>query len=155
MKTTKKPKFVYVTCINTTPKKLWRALTKTDFIREYWMGRENTSTWKRGAVLESHTPEGELEWRGKILESKPPQRLIYTFQMDGPKQPVSRVTFEIETLDKKTMYSGKAVMLTVTHEGYNPSSPQFKGISSGWPVILSGLKTLLETGKSLGIKYDC
>lgn len=148
-----KPAFVYVVYIDTTPQKLWRALTDTKHIRQYWMGRTNTSTWRKGAALLSCDPEGELEWQGKIIDSQPPRRLVYTFQMASPNQPVTRVTYLVEKLGKGSAQLGKGVRLTVTHEGYAPGSPQLKGISSGWPSILSGLKTLLETGKSLGITW--
>jgi Activator of Hsp90 ATPase homolog 1-like protein len=49
---------------------------------------------------------------------------------------------------------GKLVKLTLTHEGFAEGSKFLKGISKGWPVILSGLKSLLETGKPLDIPYD-
>ncbi len=148
-----KPRYVYVTYINTTPRKLWRALTDTALIRQYWVGRTNTSTWKKGAGLESRSPDGELEWAGKILESRPPHRLVYTFRMDGAGQPVTKVTCQIDKLGKNSPQRGKGLRLTVTHEGYAPGSPQLEGISTGWPVILSGLKTLVETGKGLGITW--
>ena len=74
------PKLVYVTLIRTTPAELWTALTDPDFIRQYWFGRRNTSTWKEGEVIESHSPQGELEWHGKILKNVPEQELVFTFE---------------------------------------------------------------------------
>ncbi len=145
--------YVYVTYINTTPRALWRALTDRDFIRQYWMGRQNTSTWRRGAKIESRSPEGELEWHGKILESDPPRRLVYTFQGAGPRRPVTRATFEIEPMAKNSPYRGRGVRLTVTHAGFRFGGSDYKGIAGGWPAILSGLKSLLETGRGLGIRY--
>jgi uncharacterized protein YndB with AHSA1/START domain len=148
-----KLQFVYVTYINTTPRELWRALTDPGFIRQYWLGRENTSTWKKGAGLESRSPEGELEWDGRIIESKPPRRLVYTFRGSEGGEAASRVAFEIETLSKKSGPQGGALRLTVTHDRFPPRSKVFPGICEGWPVILSGLKTLLESGRGLGMSW--
>jgi len=139
--------------IHTTPRDLWRALTDTGFIRQYWLGRENISAWKKGSALESRSPDGELEWQGKIVATQPLRRLVYTFQGTESHEPPSRVTFEIETLDKKRGPQGEAVRLTVTHDRFPPRSKIFPGICEGWPVILSGLKTLLESGRGLGMTW--
>ena len=146
------PPYVYVTYINTTPRALWRALTDSKFIAQYWMGRQNTSTWKKGAKLESRSPKGELEWQGKILESKPPRRLVYTFESVEKKPHVSIASFDIEPVAKNSPYRGAGVRLIVRHEGVRPGE-EYKGISSGWPAILSSLKSLLETGRGLGLKH--
>ena len=143
-----KPKFVYVTYINTTPEKLWEALTTARFIEQYWFGRGNESEWKKGSAIESRSPEGELEWRGKVLQSEPPRLLSYTFDVVGESEPPSRVTFEIEPLGPNTKPQGHAVRLTVTHEDFPHDSKVYPGICEGWPAILSSLKSLLETGRS-------
>jgi uncharacterized protein YndB with AHSA1/START domain len=148
-----KLRFVYVTYINTTPKKLWEALINPELIEQYWMGRHNTSKWKRGAAIESRSPDGELEWRGEIVESKPPRRLVYSFGGADSKEEASRVTFEIDSLDRKKGPQGEALRLTVTHDKFPPRSKSYAGVSEGWPAILSGLKSLLETGRSLGISW--
>jgi uncharacterized protein YndB with AHSA1/START domain len=144
-----KLRFVYVMYINTTPPKLWKALIAPELIRDYWLGRHNTSTWKRGAPLESRAPDGELEWQGKIVEIKPLRRLVYTFCELGRKEPASRVTFEIELINRRTGPQGEALRLTVTHDQFSPRSQAYLGVCEGWPAILSGLKSLLETGRSL------
>jgi len=153
----RKAEFVYVTYINTTPRKLWRALTDPALIRQYWMGRTNTSTWRKGAPLESRSPAGELEWHGRIVENKPPHRLSYTFGGVDPKDTQTLVTFDVESLAKDSVHRGKGLRVTVTHRGYAPGSRDLKSISAGWPAILSGLKTLLETGRKLPVVYvgDC
>lgn len=147
------PEFLYVTYIQTTPRKLWKALVDPELIRQYWMGRHNTSGWKKGDVLESRSPEGELEWQGKILESDPPRRLVYTFQGEESKEPYTTVTFDIEPVTGSSPFRGRGVKLTVTHGGFKPGSKMLGGISQGWPAILSGLKSLLETGKALGLTH--
>lgn len=148
-----KPKFVYVIHINTTPEKLWEALTTTDFIQQYWFGRKNESAWKSDSAIESRSPEGELEWRGQVLRSKPPRLLSYTFDCIGYGEPPSRVTFEIEPLGANTKQQGQAVRLTVTHDNFPPNSKVYPGICEGWPAILSSLKSLLETGRSLELTW--
>lgn len=148
-----KPTFVYVTHIATTPERLWEALTSAEFIEQYWFGRKNESKWKKGAVIESRSPKGDLQWQGKILESKPPLRLSYTFDVVGQGEPPSRVIFEIQPLGRNTHPQGRAVRLTVTHEGFLLDSKIFPGICEGWPAILSGLKSLLETGRSLELTW--
>ena len=71
MKTkTNHPDYVYVTYINTTPQKLWAALTDPKLIPQYWLSRTSVSTWKKGATVETRDPEGDLEWSGKIVESR-------------------------------------------------------------------------------------
>jgi uncharacterized protein YndB with AHSA1/START domain len=147
-------KFVYVTHIRTTPATLWRALIDPRFIEQYWMGRHNTSGWRKGSPLESRAPDGELEWKGKIVEIKKPRRLVYTFQPVDAGEPPSRVTFEIKTPGRGTDPRGETLQLTVTHEEFPAGSIVFPGISQGWPAILSSLKTLLETGRSLGLVFE-
>jgi len=144
-----KPQFVYVTYIECTPAALWKALTTTDVIRQYWSGRTNTSKWKKGAVLESRSPEGELEWQGKILESKRPHRLVYTFDVVDSKEGPSRVTFDIEPPKRTDRNRTSALKLTVTHDQFPVGSKVYQGVSNGWPKILSSLKSLLETGRAI------
>ena len=146
-------KLVYVTLIRTTPAELWTALTDPDFIRQYWFGRRNTSTWKEGEVIESHSPQGELEWHGKILKNVPEQELVFTFEELSLGEPPSRVTFKIERLGEGQRPQGDAVQLTVTHDEFPEGSKIREEVSNGWPSILSSLKSLLETGQSLQLGW--
>jgi uncharacterized protein YndB with AHSA1/START domain len=106
---TNKPDYVYVTYINTTPQKLWAALTNPKLIPQFWLGRRVVSTWAKGAEVTAHDADGDLEWTGKVVESRPPHRLTYTFQMPGSKQPVTRVTYDIEEIEKDSMLYGKGL----------------------------------------------
>lgn len=149
--------FVYVTYIDTTPEQLWQALTSAEFTRQYWGQRGIQSSWQTGDTVQLLKEDGSLDWSGRVLEATPPKRLCYTFdpatddEMPGyqgarvdltqPEKP-SRVTFEIEP------YLGK-VKLTLIHDQFEPSSKVLPGVSNGWPVILSGLKSLLEGKSSL------
>jgi uncharacterized protein YndB with AHSA1/START domain len=145
----RKPEFIYVTYIETTPEKLWQALTDGDFTERYWFGMRLRSQWKAGASFEMVRSDGTVSDAGKVVECDPPRRLAYTFinlSDEYKGEPPALATFVIEPL-------GKLVKLTLTHEGFAEGSKFFAGISRGWPAILSGLKSLLETGKPLEIPY--
>jgi uncharacterized protein YndB with AHSA1/START domain len=145
----RKPEFIYVTYIETTPEKLWQALTDGDFTERYWFGVRLRSDWKAGSSFEMVRTDGTVSDAGKVVECDPPRRLAYTFVnlSDEYKGELPALaTFVIEPL-------GKLVKLTLTHEGFAEDSKFFLGISKGWPAILSGLKSILETGKPLEIPY--
>jgi len=138
--------FVYVTYIATTPDKLWVALTAPEFTRQYWAGCWQKSDWKVGSSWDLMTPDGHVGDSGEILELDPPRRLVVTWDHQLFEEfrglGVTRATFEIEP-------SGEVVKLTVTHEAPQTAAKLLDALSSGWPGILSSLKTLLETGKAL------
>jgi len=142
-----KPEFVYTTYIETTPDKLWAALTSSEFSRQYWFGTELRTDWTIGspfALVMNGTPPDV----GEILEFDPPRRLSYTFrhvlQDELRNEKPTKVVFKLEP-------HGKLVKLTLTHEGFAEASKLLDGISKGWPAILSSLKSLLETGTALAI----
>jgi uncharacterized protein YndB with AHSA1/START domain len=152
MTTATKPSYVYVTYIATTPEKVWQALTDTDVTQEYRVGpnggcsRVNLSDWNPGSTWE-HQRDDEthaVDITGKVIESAPPWRLVISWARpseaaDEAKH--SRVTFNIESLREGL------VRLTVLHEDLERDLPMLAGIPSGWPSVLSKLKTLLETGR--------
>jgi uncharacterized protein YndB with AHSA1/START domain len=145
----RKPEFIYVTYIETTPEKLWEALTDGDFTEHYWFGVHLRSDWKVGSSFEMVRSNGTVSDAGKVVEYDPPRRLAYTFVnlSDEYKGELPALaTFVIEP-------HGKLVKLTLTHEGFAEDSKFLAGISKGWPAILSGLKSLLETGKPLDVPY--
>lgn len=141
-----KPKLVYETFIRTTPKKLWAAITKPEFTRQYWAGVENVSDWKQGSKWEHIGGDREREvWiTGKVLECDPPKRLVLSWVDPDNLKDKSRVTFEIEPM-------GDMVCLTVTHGSFKAGSPMAGKVSRGWPRVLSSMKSFLETGKGLNI----
>ena len=143
----RKPEFIYVTYIETTPEKLWEALTSSEFSKRYWFGTEVRSDWNVGSPFALVT-DGKTSDTGEILEADRPRRLSYTFKHelfeDMRDEPATKVVFTIEP-------HGKIVKLTVTHEGFAEGSKLLGAISNGWPAILSGLKSLLETGKVLAV----
>jgi uncharacterized protein YndB with AHSA1/START domain len=150
----KKPDYVYVTYIATTPEKVWQALVDTDVTRQYWAdpnagcARVNVSDWKPGSRWEHRRTDeaGTVDIAGKVVESTPPRRLVITWARpaevdDESKQ--SRVAFDIEP------YVDGVIRLTVTHDDLERDPKMFAGVSGGWPTVLSNLKTLLETGHAL------
>ena len=139
-----KPKQVYTTFIRTTPKKLWAAITKPEFTRQYWAGLANVSDWKKGSKWEHTTKENEVWITGKVLECVPPKRLVLSWADPDDLKDKSRVTFEIEAMEDMTC-------LTVTHGNFTPGSPTFKNVSWGWPRVLSSMKSFLETSQGLNI----
>ena len=135
--------FVYVTFIRTTPEKLWKALTEPEFTRQYWFGVTLECAWKAGSPWKMTYPDGTTTDTGEIIEIDPPRRMVIRWQnewkpelkAEGP----SLCTFELEP-------KGSAVKLTITHEIERPKSKLIVAVSGGWPLVLSNLKSLLETG---------
>jgi uncharacterized protein YndB with AHSA1/START domain len=142
-----RPEFVYVTYIETTPEKLWEALTSSEFTRRYWFNTEVRSDWMVGSPI-ALVMDGKTTDVGEILEADRPRRLSYTFKhvLDAElkKEPASKVVVTIEP-------HGKVVKLTLTHEGFVEGGKMLDGISKGWPAILASLKSLLESGTALAI----
>jgi uncharacterized protein YndB with AHSA1/START domain len=145
-----KPEFIYVTYIETTPDKLWQALTDGDFTERYWFGARLRSDWKVGSSFEMVRSDGTVSDAGKVVAYDPPRLLSYTFVNLSDKYKnefPALATFVLEPF-------GKLVKLTLTHEGFGEGSLMLAGISKGWPAILSGLKSLLETGQPLVIPFE-
>ena len=140
-----KPEFVYVIYIAATPEKVFEALTDEKMSEQYWVGNRVVSDWKIGAPFALKLKHGEKDVTGKVLEFDPPRRLAYSFHAahDGMEaEPPSRVTFELEPQRNQ-------VKLTVVHDTFEPGSKAFENVSRGWPLVLSSLKSYLETGKVL------
>ncbi|HVL42709.1 MAG TPA: SRPBCC family protein [Brevundimonas sp.] len=140
--------FVYVTFIVSTPEKVFEALTRPDVTRRYW-GHENVSDWTPGSKWR-HVRDNEektVNIVGKVVESSPPARLVITWanaSEEADPEAYSRVTFEIEPYDDM-------VRLTVSHDDLIVGSGMAAGVSKGWPIVLSSLKSLLETGQGLDV----
>lgn len=150
-----KPEFIYTTYIRTTPEKLWAALTTDVVVPRYWFGNQVNSTWGIGDAVQSINGEdGGLDWDGEVLVSEPPHKLVYTFRVESRDEPASQVTYLIEPAQPAEIGPiGEAVKFTVLHEKFPTDSEIINGISLGWPGILSNLKTLLESGESLGLTW--
>ena len=160
--------FTYTTYLAASPDRVWQGLTDPDLTRRFWRhrtmgGKSFPSDWKKGSRWDLvHEDVGLVvsDPEQVILEASPPHRLSYTWHTFTPEWaalaglseetaaawragPRSKVTYELEE-------SGRGVTrLTLTHDGFVPGSPVLPAISEGWPAVLSGLKTLLETGAPL------
>ncbi len=133
---------IYEIYIRTTPERLWEAITDPGIRAKYNFGAAVTSDWTPGSRLELGSPKaGGLLGEGEILEIDPPRRLVHTmvalWSDEVKSEGASRVTWEIEPIQD-------SCRLTVTHDQLREgANDQLYG---GWPMILSGLKTWLETG---------
>jgi uncharacterized protein YndB with AHSA1/START domain len=145
----RKPEFVYVTYIETTPEKLWEALTSSEFTKRYWFGTEVRSDWKVGSPFALVT-NGTTTDVGEVLEVDRPRRLSYTFHHmlseAARKERPTKVVFDLEQ-------HGKLVKLTLTHEDFEAGSVILDSISKGWPAIMSSLKSMLESGQALDVPF--
>lgn len=145
---TGKTSFVYVTYIRSTPEKVFEAITHPEVARRYW-GHENIADWKPGSDWK-HVRANEqrtVNVIGKVVEVVPPTRLVITWaspsRADDPAA-YSRVSFDIAPYEDM-------VRLTVTHDELEAGSGMAKGIQQGWPIVLSSLKSLLETGQGIDV----
>lgn len=134
---------VFEIYIKTTPERLWQAITDTEMRRKYTFGAIVTSDWTKGSRHQA-VGNGMLIAEGENLEVDPPRRLVQSFRAlwddDVKREGTSRVTWEIEPV-------GDSCRLTVTHDQLREGAN--KQLYGGWPMVLSGLKTLLETGEIL------
>jgi|SRR6266576_5118737 len=146
----RKPEFVYVTYIETTPEKLWEALTSSEFSKRYWFNTELKTDWKIGSPF-ALVMNGTTRDVGEVLEFDRPRRLAYTFQHvlseTARNERPTKVVFSLEPY-------GKLVKLTLTQQDFEPGSKLLDGISKGWPAILSSLKSMLESGTALAIPHS-
>ena len=140
--------YVYVTYIASTPEKVFDAITRPELARRYW-GHENVSDWTPGSDWQHvrANDERSVELVGKVVETSPPTRLVITWanaSQAADPDAYSRVTFDIEPYDDM-------VRLTVSHDELQAGSGMANGIQKGWPVVLSSLKSFLETGRGLDV----
>jgi len=144
-----KPAHVYEIYIRATPERLWRALVDGELTRRYYFGCRIESDWTPGSPYRLVDDAGNALVAGENIAVDPPRRLVQTFGApwapevgcEGP----STVTWEIEPVGGV----GDTCKLTLVHDGVDPASARGKELGAGWAQILSGLKTLLETGEPL------
>jgi uncharacterized protein YndB with AHSA1/START domain len=136
---------VFEIYIRTTPERLWEAITDPEIRSKYNFGSRVASDWTPGSRLEmSHPGADGLLGEGEVVEADPPRRLVHTMTAlwsdDVKSEGASRVTWDIEPV-------GDSCRLTVTHDQLRDGAND--ELYGGWPMILSGLKTWLETGELL------
>ena len=141
-------KHVYEIYIRTTPEKLWQAITDPGFTQKYFYGTRVESDWKPGSSIIHRRDDGTVALEGKVLGIEPGRKLVTTFlsvhDPETKKDRPSRVTWEIAAL-------GDVCKLTLTHDDFDGETKTYQTVGSGWNPVLSGLKTLIETGSPLVI----
>ena len=139
-------RFVYVIYIRSTRERVWDALIKPEFTRQYWFGYAQESEWKIDSSWQLVSRDGKVADSGKVLEFDPPRRLSVSWNHrldpEMAAEGESRASYDLDQ-------QGSMVKLTVTHEIGKEHSTLIKKVSGGWPSILSSLKRLLETGEAL------
>jgi uncharacterized protein YndB with AHSA1/START domain/DNA-binding transcriptional ArsR family regulator len=138
------PAYVYTIFVESTPERVWHAITDPDVSGEYWGHHNVCAAWQAGAPWKHVRTDGSgiADVVGTVLVADPPRKLSMTFDApgDAPAGGPSTVTFDIEPFHD-------IVRLTVTHQ--NIPDEQRDAVADGWPAVLSNLKSLLETGRVL------
>jgi uncharacterized protein YndB with AHSA1/START domain len=142
-----KPKFVYVTYIQSSLEKVFAALTESEWTRQYWIKHSTVCDWQVGSKWRQEDCDDSsiVDITGTVVEYSPPHKLVLTWAGHDNSEDLSthsRVTISLDLI-------ADAVRLTVVHEDLDEEG--VKGVGRGWPVILASMKTLLETGKPLDL----
>jgi len=139
---------VYSVFVRATPEQLWEAITKPEFTTKYFYGSVIDSTFEPGAPYVGWSSDRSQQYvDGEVIEATPPQKLVTTwralYDAEAAAEPYSRVSWEIEP-------AGDGVTkLTVVHDQLEAAPKTAENVAGGWSYVLSGLKTLLETGQPL------
>jgi uncharacterized protein YndB with AHSA1/START domain len=139
---------LYQVFIRATPERIWEAMTTPDFTEKYFYGaRINVDESAGGAFVGRGAESGAVMTDGEVLEYDRPRRLQHTWRAlydeSTAEEPASRVTWELETVD------GGVTKLTVVHDRLDAAPKTAESVAGGWMFVLSGLKTLVETGQPL------
>lgn len=140
-----RPRHVFQVYIRTSPEQLWQAITDPEFTLRYFHRGRVESDWSVGDRVVYWIGD-EVVVAGSVVEADPPRRLVTTWSFRRNPElrddPPSRVSWEIEAI-------GDACKLTVVHDEFPGETRTFRSVGSGWPLVLSSLKSLLETGQGL------
>ena len=142
------PSQVYQVYIKASPEQVWDAITRPEFTTRYFFGSRVETTGEAGTPVRHLAPDSDELWGDdSVLESEPPRRFVHTWRsLYDPElaaEPASRVTWQIEP------QPGGVCKLTVIHDQLERSPKTASSVSGGWMFVISGLKTLLETGEPL------
>ena len=141
-----RPRHVFQVYIRTQPEALWQAITNPEFTQRFFFETRLAAELRQGAPLQYWSRDGKLAVEGEVLEVDPPRRLVTTWafrhQPQFAEDPPSRVTWEIEPVDGMCR-------LTLIHDDFPNENATFNSVVNGWPLVLSSLKSLLETGEPL------
>lgn len=143
-----KAKFAYATYIVAAPEKVWNAIIDGEVAMHYW-GHRTESDWESGSPWRLRRADGsdKVQIAGTVVESSPSDRLVLTWAYpDDAAKKVSRVTFVLQP------HPGGNTKLMVLHDELESDSEMECAISSGWPMVLSNLKSFLECGKTVPLQ---
>ena len=148
-----RPAFVYTIYISSTPDQVWQALTTAEFSRKYFSGLAVETELKVGGAFVVRMPDGSVHISGEVIECDPPRKLTVTWNVNWPglveKLGITLVTYQIEPAGDGT------IRLTLTQAHDRPISDDIlSGGRTGWPAMLSSLKSLLENGNALVIRME-
>ena len=142
--------FVYMAVIAAPREKVWEALTTPEFTQQYWHGTRVNSDYQEGSAIEFVKPDNQVGVRGEIIRSDYPAELCYSWSFLGSDDTAgdapSRVTFRLEALDVGTR-------LVVIHDGLEDAPKTAEMVTFGWPHVICGLKTLLETQRAIDFSF--
>ena len=141
--------YTYVTLIAAGPERVWEAITTPEFTCQYWHSTRVSSEWREGAEIVFTVDRDGSEvvaCEGRILEVDRPRSLSYTWRFPAnpelADEAPSRVSFTLQAV-------GDYTRLTVCHDRFPENSKMYGLVSGGWPFVIAGLKTLLETGSAV------
>ena len=135
---------VFQVYVRATPDQIWQAITDPAMTRRYYHATSVESDWQAGSPI-NYQLNGESALSGEIIECDPPRRLVHSFTFPGNDDPPSRATWEMPP-------QGESCLVRLSHDGFASETETFRSVANGWPLILSGLKTLLETGGELQVE---
>ena len=145
-----KPEYSYELYIAASPAEVWKGITDGELTRQYVYGTRLQSSLKPGAPY-AYVGDGDMKVvDGKILDVEPERRLVMSWAAHWDeavnKDRASRVTYRLTPIDPMT------TKLTLVHDDFDGETATYKGSVGGWPLMLSALKSLLETGKPLAVR---
>jgi len=142
------PQHVFQVYIKASPERLWQAITDPAMTQIYYFNSLVESDFAVGSPISYKQPDGSLDIEGEVLEADPPRKLVHSFstRWEANDDSPTTVTWEITPMGSETC------RLAVTHAGFTSENATYESVRGGWPMILSGLKTLVETGKGLKIE---
>ena len=145
------PKQVYHIFIRATPEQIWDAITKPEFTAKYFYGSIVETSGEMGTAIKHYAPDGLTLWSDDhIIESDPPHRLVHSwtalYDPELAVEPPTRVTWELDE------QPGGVTKVTLVHDDLDGSPKTAAHVAGGWMFILSGLKTVLETGTALSTR---
>jgi uncharacterized protein YndB with AHSA1/START domain len=142
-----KARFDYVIYIASTPEKVWNALFDPVMTKQYWVQHKNVSDWKLGSRWEHQDSDDpkKVDIAGHVIEHDAPRRLTMTWV--DPKEFANDAKHSHVAISIDPWHD--SVRLSIEHDQLEPASDMLHGITHGWPIVFSSLKSLLETGKPL------